>query len=125
MEANKVTITSYMQEELTVKLSRREVYWIRDVSKRRLNAAMQGMSALNAGPAKRSARREEYEFHQNLISRLYGVDPTEDEVMALREAEIARQAIELQERAAPGRRSEGARPPAHWRGIVNIFEKSV
>lgn len=99
MEEEKTTATSYMEEELCVKLTRREVYWIRDQSKRRLKAAMQGMSAINASPARHSARREEYEFHQNLISRLYGVEPTEDEVRALREAERARQAIELQERA--------------------------
>ena len=99
MEEKTETIKSYMEEELTVRLTRREVYWIRDQSKKRLGAAMQGMNAPTAGPAKRSARREEYEFHQNLISRLYGVDPTEDEVRALREAELARQAIELQERA--------------------------
>lgn len=94
------TITSYLEEQLTITLTRREVYWIRDHSKRRLNAAMQGMNALNASPAKRSARREEYEFHQNLISHLYGVEPSEEEVRALREAEMARQAMEMQTRAA-------------------------
>lgn len=93
------TITSYMEEQLTVTLTRREIYWIRDNSKKRLSAAMQGMNALTASPAKRSARREEYTFHQNLISRLYGVEPGEDEIKALREAERARQAKDMAERA--------------------------
>lgn len=88
-----------MEELLTITLTRREIYWIRDNSKKRLKAAMQGMSAINASPAKHSARREEYNFHQNLISRLYGVEPSEDEVAALREAEKARQAKDMAERA--------------------------
>ena len=101
MEANDttLTITSYMEEPLTITLTRREIYWIRDNSKKRLTAAMQGMSAPNASPAKRSMRREEYNFHQNLISRLYGCEPEENEIEALREAERANQAIEMQERA--------------------------
>lgn len=88
-----------MEEQLVVKLTRREIYWIRDNSKRRLSAAMQGMNAINSSPAKRSMRREEYNFHQNLINRLYGVEPTEDEIKALREAERARQAKKMAERA--------------------------
>lgn len=93
------TIKSYMEEELPLTLTRREIYWIRDNSKKRLSAAMQGMNAINSSPAKRSMRREEYNFHQNLINRLYGVEPSEDEIKALREAERARQAIEMQQRA--------------------------
>lgn len=99
MEQKQDTITSYMEEQLTVTLTRRELYWIRENSKKRLEAAMQGMNALNASPARRSMRREEYEFHQNLINRLYGVEPSEDEVAALREAEIARKANEMRQRA--------------------------
>lgn len=92
-------IQKYLDEEWQITLTRRQVYWLRKQSRKRLESAMQGMNAVGASPAKHSARREEYYFHQALLDRLMGVETEPEELEALRQAENARQAAEMAERA--------------------------
>lgn len=72
-------ITAHLEEVLPVRLTRREIYWLRKQSMKRLKAAEQCMSDPKASPAKHSKGYHEYCFHRTLTDHLYGVELSEEE----------------------------------------------
>lgn len=83
------TIREYMDSELTIRLTRRELFYLRKMNSRRIDTAMQGMNAMNASPAKRSMRYEEYKFHRDLSERLHGIYDKSGEVRREHDDELA------------------------------------
>lgn len=51
-----ITTHSFLDEEVTVILTREELYRIREWNKHEMGRAQQGMDAINSKPAKRSMR---------------------------------------------------------------------
>lgn len=94
------TIAGYFEEDLSVTLTRREVYYLRGILKKKTEAARQGMSEPKAGPQKRRTRYEEFVFLRGIQDKLYGSDPDETEERAAASAELKRQAEEMEARAA-------------------------
>lgn len=92
-----ITTHSFLDEEVTVILTREELYRIREWNKHEMGRAQQGMDAINSKPAKRSMRQQQYEFHKRLCDRLYGVEPNEDELVAEHNAELMRQSAVIEE----------------------------
>lgn len=94
------TIDGYFEENLAVGLTRREVYYLRGILKKKIASARQGMNEPKAGPQKRRTRYEEFVFLRGIQDKLYGSDPDETEERAAASAELKRQAEEMEARAA-------------------------
>lgn len=92
-----ITIRSFLDEEITVTITRQELMKIRAWNQKEMRSAQQGMDAINSKPSKRSMRREQYEFHKRLCDRLYGVDPDEETLRKEHNAELMRQTSEIDE----------------------------
>lgn len=97
-------IQEYLEAEVTVRLTRRQLYWLRKKNAARIEAAMQGMNARNASPARRSMRYEEYKFHRSLSERLHGILDEDGELHREHDNELTaliaryeKQAAELRE----------------------------
>lgn len=96
------TIGEYMEETLQVPLTRREIYWLRKQSQKRMMAAEQCMSDIKASPAKHSKGWQEYLFHRQLTDHLMGVMLDEEEALQQRREDAAKlaQLLESQQRKA-------------------------
>lgn len=94
------TMEGYFNECLTVELSRREIYWLRDMLKKKIEAARQGMNCPNAHPQKKRSRYEEFAFLRGIQERLYGSDPDGAAQRAEYRETLYKQAEELESKAA-------------------------
>lgn len=94
------TIDGYFEENLAVGLTRREVYYLRGILKKKIASARQGMNEPKAGPQKRRARYEEFVFLRCIQDKLYGSDPDEADERGAACVELKRQAEEMEARAA-------------------------
>ncbi len=97
-------IQEYLDTEVGVRLTRRELYWLRKKNAVRIEAAMQGMNERNASPARRSMRYEEYKFHRSLSEHLHGIMDKDGELHREHDDELTaliaryeKQAAELRE----------------------------
>lgn len=95
------TIAEYLEEVFPVSLTRREIFWLREQSLKRLQAAEQCMANINASPAKHSKGYQEFLFHRQLSDHLQGICLDEDELLAQRKQDAAKLAemIESQYKA--------------------------
>lgn len=63
-----ITIRSFLDEEITVTITRQELMKIRAWNQKEMRSAQQGMDAINSKPSKRSMRREQYEFQNAFVT---------------------------------------------------------
>lgn len=94
------TMEGYFSECLTVELSRREIYWLRDLLKKKIESARQGMNNVNTHPQKKRSRYEEFVFLRGIQERLYGSDPDGAAERAEYREQLCAQAAELEAKAA-------------------------
>lgn len=94
------TVAGYFEETLQVELTRREVYYLRDQIKKKIESAGQALKCLNTHPQKRRARFEECRFLKGIQDRLYGSDPDGAAERAEYREQLRAQAEELEAKAA-------------------------
>lgn len=93
------TPEGYFEEELNVRLTRREVWWLRDMLRRKIASAVQSLNDKHSHPQKRRARYEEWQFLTGINDRLHGSDPDCDERRAEFRKELHKQAEDFEARA--------------------------
>lgn len=94
------TIAGYLDEPLDVQLTRRQVYFLRDMLKKRIAGASQGMNDPKTHPQKKRSRYEEWSFLRGIQERLYGSDPDGVAERAEFRASLQSQADALEAKAA-------------------------
>lgn len=94
------TVEKYFEEILKVELSRREIYWLRDLLRKKIESARQGMNDVNTHPQKKRSRHEEFVFLRGIQERLYGSDPDGAAERAEYREQLGAQAEELEAKAA-------------------------
>lgn len=94
------TIAGYFEELLNVELTRLQVYFLRDMLKKRIDGARQGMNDPKTHPQKKRSRYEEFAFLRSIQDRLYGSDPDGAAERAEFRASLQSQADALEAKAA-------------------------